>query len=472
MRHSGDFWKTGGSSSLCLRRADNLEAFAICLRITIARKQGNVLTTIGRWEEAEAVYERNVRRARTTGHAEMLAENKVDLATILFRKGKPRKALRLLEDAHRVFRDKQNNKGQNLALLHMGMIYEHTGDYTRAMECYDQQLSTAQKIGFKHDIAIAIGNKGVVYYHLGEYDRSVACYEQQLALSSEMSDTLNMAIAHGNLGIVCQHMGDLKKAMIHYEKSLALSEQLGYKLGISVALANLGSTYSNMGAYGKALLCHQRNLRISREMGDKHGESYALGNIGVLWMNQGEFSRACDSFKETLAISEALSDKKSISLALGNLGKAYAAQRKHGKAEIYLQKAIDLLRDTGVKYHLCHFLLQSARIHFAKKEYDRATAEHNEACSIAREIKREDVLFACRVLAARMRGLTDTKGALLELGSLLKQARKDEERASLHYWMFKLSKQKKHKEKARTLYRKLSKRTPHELFGRRIKELS
>jgi tetratricopeptide (TPR) repeat protein len=448
------------------------DEFFTCVGMRIYRKQGNILTTIGSWNDAETVFRSNVRSAQNIGHCEMLAESKADLATILFRKGKPQKALLLLEDAYRVFRDGKNSKAQNFALLHMGMIHEHTGNYQKAMECYDQQLSIAQKIGFKHDIAIAIGNKGVVYYHLGAYDQSIACYEKQLALSKEMDDTLNMAVVHGNLGIAYQHLGNFKKATAHYRKSLMLSEKLGYKLGVSIALANLGSTYSNLGMYDKALHCHQRNLSISKELGDKHGESYALGNIGVLWMNQGKFSRACDSFKETLAISESLSDKKSISLAQGNLGKAYAARKEHKKAKVHFQKAIDLLRDMGVKYHLCHFLLYSARNHAAMDAYEEAAAENSEAHSIAQEIRREDVIFGCNVLAARMLGLTDRGASLLKFESMLKKAKEDVERATLHYWMFRISRQKNHRVKARALYRTLAKRTPHELYSRRLKELA
>jgi tetratricopeptide (TPR) repeat protein len=472
MRYSRNFWKSRESFSLCLRRTRNPDEFIACLKAFINREQGNILMTIGSWDDAEAVFQGNVRRAQKIGHAEMVAENKADLATILYRKGKSKKALRLLEDAYRVFRGNKNHKAQNFTLLHRGIIYEHTGNYPKAMKCYDQQLSTAKKIGYKHDIAIAIGNKGVVYYHLGEYEKSIACYMQQLALSEEMDDTLNMAVVQGNLGIAYQHLGNLKKAIRHYKRSLKLSEQLGYKLGISVALANLGTIYSRLGAYNKALNCHRRNLSISREMGNKQGESYALGNIGVLCMNQGEFAKACDCFNETLSISQSLSDKKSISLALGNLGKAYAAQKRHKKAETSFQRAIELLRETGVKYHLCHFLLHSAYTHYAMKVYEQATAENEEADSIAQEVKREDVVFACTILRARLQALTDRKGALRELDSLLNKTKKEEERAPLHYWLFKISKHKTHRANALALYRKLAKQTPHELYARRLKELS
>ncbi len=110
---------------------------------------------------------------------------------------------------------------------------------------------------------------------------------------------------------------------------------------------------------------------------------------------------------------------------------------------------------------------------------------NNEALQIAEEVKRDDTIFECKVLKAkieyqggRVSEYQSTRTSdyqksdtVKQLKNMLLKCKKDSEVATLHHELFKMTGKKTHKTSALTLYRKLYKKSPAIHYKERIEEL-
>ncbi|XP_017776129.1 PREDICTED: G-protein-signaling modulator 2 isoform X2 [Nicrophorus vespilloides] len=244
----------------------------------------------------------------------------------------------------------------------LGNAYFYLGDYTRAMQYHNHDLTLARTMGDKLGEAKSSGNLGNTLKVMGRFDEAVLYCKRHLELSKELDDRLSEGRALYNLGNVYhakgKHIGRvgqkdpgefsadvktcLQQAVSHYEENLTLMRELGDIAAQGRACGNLGNTHYLLGDFKQAIKYHEERLSIARQFGDRAAERRAHSNLGNSHIFMGQFDEAAHHYKKTLSLAQELGDRAVEAQACYSLGNTYT-----------------LLRDynTAIEYHLRHLLI-------------------------------------------------------------------------------------------------------------------
>lgn len=474
--------------------------------IAVLCHAGEVLELIGRWDEAEVRYRRAFERAHALGDAGMIAAAHEALGHLLVLTGKDIEAMPLLESALVISEERRDRHRSARVIGTIGEVYRNRGDYERAMEAYQRKQAICEEIGYWKEAASNLSCIGIIFEDQGDYANAMAAYARHLAISEEIGDRRGIGRALGNIGVAHYYLLDYKSAMDAYRRHMAISQELGYRRGVAIASGNMASVLTIQGNYGAAMEGHRRDLAICEELGDRRGIGDAMGNVGDVCMLVGDYAGALDAYQRKLSISRELGDRGDIALAMGGIGDVHRLQGQHAEALVFYCKAIPIFREVGTRYYsssslygLAALLVDVAsrggtlpdivRSILPASTHDSASVTAlrvgedlaRECLAISVELNRRDTLLDAKVLLARIDAMQgDSGSAVNALESMLRETESDEERAALHYHLWRLAVEglagqregkSAHRAESLRLYSALVAQTPRYLFTVRIAEL-
>ena len=74
------------------------------------------------------------------------------------------------------------------------------GDYSTALDYYDQSLDLARELGDRAGESDTLTNIGIIYDFLGDYPTALDYYGQSVVLKRELGDRAGEARTLGNIG--------------------------------------------------------------------------------------------------------------------------------------------------------------------------------------------------------------------------------------------------------------------------------
>ncbi len=142
-------------------------------------------------------------------------------------------------------------------------------------------LQSARKQDNKYREGVMLGNLGIAYENLGDYTKAIERYQQELQIAREIGDRRGEGNALGNLGLAYENLGDYTKAIEHYQQALQIDREIGDRRGEGDALGNLGNAYDNLGDYTKAIEYHQQRLQIAARSATGAGRGLRWATWGM-----------------------------------------------------------------------------------------------------------------------------------------------------------------------------------------------
>lgn len=249
-------------------------------QVVIRRKLGQVMELVGRWADAEKIYQQAIEQAKEANDLRALAE----CQTV------------------------------------MGEFQRKQGHYSEASGWLDQALSIYREMGDDEGLGQVFHYQGTVAAHQGEYELSQKLYTQSLAIRKRLKDQPQIASLFSNMGIIARFQGKLQKARELHEKALKIRRAIGDKWAIGVSLNNLGNVAIDQGNFEEARLLQEEGLAIRREVGDRWAIANAINNLGNLAREQGEYKTAASLYHESMEIIKDLKDLRAISYLFEDMG--------------------------------------------------------------------------------------------------------------------------------------------------------
>jgi tetratricopeptide (TPR) repeat protein len=188
----------------------------------------------------------------------------------------PREWIWLLEAMLTAARRFNRRDAERRALGNLGIAYQRLGDFSHAIEFYNQSLNTARETGDRNSEGRMLHNLGVAHEALGEPRNALELYEQALAIFREIGDRRNEGTALGNIGVVYDELGEPLLAIERHEQRLVIAREIGDRRGEATAFANLGKAHYGLGDPSGAIKFYDRQLAIAREISDPHVEAHGL----------------------------------------------------------------------------------------------------------------------------------------------------------------------------------------------------
>jgi tetratricopeptide (TPR) repeat protein len=433
------------------------------------RRVSELLQWLGQWSIAIDLEREQLAVAISLGRKSEEASWRRNIGWLLSLRGEYAEALEELNQALTLYTELGDRGGVAMVIGTMGNVYFNRGENDRALECHERTLSIATELGDRRVTSIAIASIGNAYYRLGEYDRALEWYQQQLSTATELGDRRTVSYAIGHMGVVYYHRGEIDRALECYQQQLAIATELGDRRGVSTTIGNMGNLYDRLGEYDRALECYRQQLSICEEMGEQGGVAIAIGNMGSVYSSCGEYDRALECFAEA--------------------GRRHRATGfRYGLIYWLAGTTATLLRllevtEGEMPTYLLEYLPGTTSEAWRPLALQHARECAVESISISEDLSKPDTTFIGGVLLARVEaaeGHGDV--AIVTFEAMLAQATDDEQRAELHYWLWKIDQESRgdspesktmndHRIEALHLYRQLLAKTPNHEYQRRMEEL-
>lgn len=145
--------------------------------------------------------------------------------------GKVQSALPDLQSAHDIYREVGEPRGQAMALMDIGNIYQNAGDFSRVLQYYKQAGEV-----YKSDPNLSfsmMNNKGLAYKSMGKYEDAIREFSSARSVAKDLSSPILESITISNIANSEVSAGRYRQAFAHATEGLKFAEK--YKIDYEVA---------------------------------------------------------------------------------------------------------------------------------------------------------------------------------------------------------------------------------------------
>jgi tetratricopeptide (TPR) repeat protein len=311
-----------------------------------------------------------------------------------------------------------------------------------AVEYIEEAIGIRRELGLKADVAMSMNNASNFYSVLAgleetkearkekldivvEYIEGAITIYKELGLKAEVATSLNNAsLCYSDFaGLEVRKEARKEKldiAITYIEEAIAIYKELGLKADLATSLNNASHFYSVLAELEvtkearkekleKAVVYIEEAIAIRRELGLKAEVTGSLNNASLCYSVLAELEETKEARKEKLdkavvyieeaiGICRELGLKADVAMSLNNASSFYsdlagleetkeARKEKLDIAVEYIEEAIVIYRELGLKANLAHSLaisvfVYSKIIEFDTKYFIKAAVNGDEAINI------------------------------------------------------------------------------------------
>ena len=235
--------------------------WAELVRIKVESARGQLLSQRERFEEALALYDRALQRAKAWGFFRAEVSLLLSLGVLHYRQGRVGEAGLHWEQARRRARRLGLPSLEAKASNNLALVREQIGDLEGARDLYERAIELLEPLEDLQGLADAWNNLGALEDILGRWDRAEEAYARAQELGERMGDPLGVAIEEMNRGGIAIQRRRYREARERLEKALSQFERLKCPSWGAEALRRLAWLYWEQGKPAQALVYAEEGLQ-------------------------------------------------------------------------------------------------------------------------------------------------------------------------------------------------------------------
>ena len=320
-------------------------------QVVIRKKLGQVMELVGRWVEAEAIYQQAIEQSEQENNPRVRADCMTAMGELQRKRGHYAEASKWLERTQSIYQDLADDAGKGQVLHYLGTLAAQQGEYEKAQNLYTQSLKIRKRLKDQPQIASLLSNMGIVARFQGQYQQARELHELALKIRRALGDKWAIGVSLNNLGNVAIDQGNFEEARQLQEEGLAFRRAVGDRWAIANALNNLGNLAREQGEYKTALSLYHESMEINKALRAQWAISYLLEDMGCLSALLNRPERALRligaAFKQREAIGAPLSpaEKEKLDRVLDRIRSAIGENQRTSTYEegrnMSFEEAID-----------------------------------------------------------------------------------------------------------------------------------
>ncbi|HET9031597.1 MAG TPA: serine/threonine-protein kinase [Dokdonella sp.] len=387
---AGNREQTGGDdlrvSALVELGAARLPEFAERpeLHAEMAALLGHIDTTLGKYAQAHALLDAASQSAERSGEARLLAQVRLDRATLANAEGDSTKAVKLFDEALELHSNDPEFRvsvltGWTYAMQNSGRTDEAFSRLAAELDSKDSSYTSTQR----GELLLSQASLAA------DPEKKLAIViEAQTQLSRQAMAPATDFQLEEMLGSSFERVGKSEQAFVHQSRAAALADRLypGWTRMRARAHNNFGSILRSVNRLTEANVAYQLAEQIYRHLGDEHSAAFAalLNNRGVLLRDLGDSARALPLIEQAYAIASEQfgpADRRT-GLALQNTATARADASADPHADKEWLQAREIARPSTNARSTYKFLLVGTQIALDLGRTDEAQLRFDEAESL------------------------------------------------------------------------------------------
>lgn len=312
-------------------------------------RKGGCLGKMGRFEEAQDIYEKELEIAKEIEDDELLAQAYHDSGTNEMDRRKFEAAEENLKKAKSLWEELDDLKGTSNALNNIAGVYFYTGDYEIALEEFKNCLEIDEKRGDKYSITILENNIGLAYQKIGCLDKALAHFEKAFKLSSKIENRFQKSHLLVNTGLTYMEKGDMDEAKEYIERGHKIASQVEHldkKIQSEFLLGKIEVKRDNIKKASKYL---DRLVETSAEREVRRDKGLAKYLEGLIEWKKKELEKSRQKINDSIQIFEETNSKEIRAKTLYELGKILEEEGHKDEAEKKFDKALEYFESSNMK---------------------------------------------------------------------------------------------------------------------------
>jgi tetratricopeptide (TPR) repeat protein len=189
---------------------------------------------------------------------------------------------------------------------------------------------------------MALHGLGIARYHLGDYSAAVEDFDNAIRLARRAGDRTTEGAVQMSVGNTRYFQHQPAAAVEAYDGALEAARATKDRAMEGEALGNLALAYTHLDQYDKAEGYFRQDIAIARERNDRFVEAQALGNLGSMLLQAHRDAEAIQPLSESRDLAMSLHYQRGLAIALRNLGLAQYRTGALAGAEASLRQGIDV----------------------------------------------------------------------------------------------------------------------------------
>ena len=247
---------------------------------------GNVLQRMGKYQDAEMFYRRQLSELSVDQqNNQLLSICFFNLGEVLREKGQYDESImwyrKSLEIDMEIFPDGHANIGNTYNSI--GILQEKKGDYESALDSYSIAVKVAlQSFGWNNTrVALSLNNLGNAYQAVDDFIIALDCHRIALMIRQKNLPPVHhrLAASHNNIAVVYHRIGHFDLAYEYYKIALDMNEKTlpPDHVDIGIVLRNLALLNETKGNLTEALVDFEREANRRQRMSQcHHAESFDI----------------------------------------------------------------------------------------------------------------------------------------------------------------------------------------------------
>lgn len=190
--------------------------------------------------------------------------------------------------------------------MNIGIIYREMKEYETALEYVNKSLDFAIKNKDRVSYSSNYNALGMVYRRMKEYDKAIECYEKSLEASIAVDEQSNIAQSYNNIGAVLFRQKKYDKALEYLNKGYEIHLANNNEAGIVRHHANLVAFYNKIGDTKNALKEAKMAYDIYKDLGRKVEQSNVAASLSMLYDKLGDYKKALTFYKEYVTLRDSV----------------------------------------------------------------------------------------------------------------------------------------------------------------------
>ena len=196
-------------------------------------------------------------------------------------------------------------------------------------------------------------NQGEKFRLEGEFEKAIDCFKNSISLANKSGAKKVELEAHTKLGILFWNLGQLKESENSYLKALALAKSLGLKdretecldaLDI-INLYNKAKEFRSSGDYENSIEYFQKAINIAKNINSPDHELKCLRQMSLCYWDQNDFQEFRSLNEMALSIARKIRNKRDEGICLNNIGLYLWKIDNYPKALVYCEKALEIAQN-------------------------------------------------------------------------------------------------------------------------------
>ena len=317
------------AAQLLLSVSDGLELLGRMPELRTAL--GSALTLLGEASSSEARYVR----------ASIHLRNGRDLA----RAGERQAAESVLEAALSAFKAGDHDKDAAITSGDIARLRGLSGDVSGALKLFEEAHRIFEQLGDVRSRAGVLGDIARLRAQSGDVSGALKLHEERLRVFEQLGDVRLRAVTLGYIARLRAQSGDVSGALKLNEEVLQIFEQLGDVHSRAAILGDIARLRS--GDVAEARRLQSERLEVNRKLGDLDGVAAALYDLAQLDLQEKKVQDAIPRLKEAWDLLYKINRADGIAF-VGQLLGSLLAEANHPEARTVLQSSREAFQRLGM----------------------------------------------------------------------------------------------------------------------------